>query len=323
MNVLAEILTISNQHPIPPDLMLAMTLDPALKSRIEQQIASHDVFLYMKGTPKMPQCGFSARTVGLLDSLLDGQFASFNVLEDEAIREGIKQFGNWPTIPQLYVRGELVGGCDIVTEMFNAGELHELLGLAKPDRTPPAIEITDQAAAKIREFLATYPGQHLHFSIGSDWDANFNVGPRQGHEIATEAAGITILLDLASAQRARGARIDWVESVQGEGLKLDLPGAPPPVRQMTPEQLQRRMNAGESLLVIDTRAQADRASRPLEFARALDADLMAELKQADPQRPLVFVCNLGVSSQAVAEHYRKQGFAEVYNLEGGVQALLG
>jgi len=299
-----------------------MTLDPALKDRIEQQIASNDVVLYMKGTPKMPQCGFSAKTAGMLDTLLGGNFSAFNVLEDEAIREGIKVYGDWPTIPQLYVKRELLGGCDIVTEMFNAGELHEMLGLEKPDRTPPQIEITEKAAAKIREFLEGYPGQCLHFSIATDWDANFNIGPREGHEIATEAAGITILMDLASAQRAKGAKIDWVETVQGEGLKLDLPGAPPPVRQMNPAELQQKMNAGERVMVVDTRSETDRKAHPLEFARPLNADLMAELKEADPNLPLVFVCNVGVSSQAVAEHYRKQGFAEVYNLEGGVQAML-
>jgi monothiol glutaredoxin len=299
-----------------------MTLDPALKERIEQQIASNDVVLYMKGTPKMPQCGFSAKTAGMLDTLLGGNFSAFNVLEDEAIREGIKVYGDWPTIPQLYVKGELLGGCDIVTEMFNAGELHEMLGLEKPDRTPPQIEITEKAAAKIREFLEGYPGQCLHFSIATDWDANFNIGPREGHEIATEAAGITILMDLASAQRAKGAKIDWVETVQGEGLKLDLPGAPPPVKQMKPAELQQKMNAGERVLVVDTRSETDRNAHPLEFARPLNADLMAELKEADQNLPLVFVCNVGVSSQAVAEHYRKQGFVEVYNLEGGVQAML-
>ncbi len=300
-----------------------MTLEPALRERIEQQIASHDVVLYMKGTPKMPQCGFSAKTAGMLDSLLSGDYAAFNVLEDQDVREGIKVFGNWPTIPQLYIRGELVGGCDIVTEMFNAGELHEMLGLEKPDRTPPEIHITDKAADKIREFLDAYPDQYLHFSITSDWNAQFNIGPRQGHEIETESAGLKVLMDLATAQRARGAKIDWVESVQGEGLSLDIPGAPAPVRQMTPDELQQRMNAGERLMVVDTRSEPDRGQRPLDFARPLDASLMAELKDADRQLPLVFICNIGVSSQAVAEHYRKQGFAQVYNLAGGAEALLG
>ncbi|MDT8439873.1 MAG: rhodanese-like domain-containing protein [Wenzhouxiangellaceae bacterium] len=128
-------------------------------------------------------------------------------------------------------------------------------------------------------------------------------------------------MDLASAQRARGAKIDWVDSVQGEGLKLDLPGAPPPVKSLTADELTRRLEAGETLLVIDTRAESDRVQAPLSIARPLDSELMAELKDAERDRPLVFVCNIGVSSQQVAEHYRKQGFTEVYNLEGGASAL--
>lgn len=298
-----------------------MSLDPAVREQIESQIASHNVVLYMKGSPKMPQCGFSARVAGILDQMLEGDYASYNVLEDESIREGIKEFGNWPTIPQLYVNGELVGGCDIITEMYNVGELHEMLGLEKPDRTPPEIEITDAAAEKIREFLDAYPGNHLHFAIDSGWDAQFQVGPKQGNEIESESNGITVLMDLSSAQRARGATIDWVETVQGEGLKLDLPGAPAPVKQMSPAELQERMNSGERLLVIDTRAEGDRVEKPLEFARPLDADLMAELNDGDPNLPLVFVCNVGQTSQQYAEHYRKQGYRQVYNLAGGVEAL--
>lgn len=300
-----------------------MSLDPTVRERIETQIASHRVVLYMKGTPKMPQCGFSAKTAGILDQLLAGDYASYNVLEDETIREGIKVFGDWPTIPQLYVDGELIGGNDIIGEMFNSGELHELFGLEKPDRTPPEITITDKAAEKIREFLDAYPGNHLHFSIDAGWDAQFQVGPKEGSEIETESNGISVLMDLSSAQRAKGATIDWVETVQGEGLKLDLPGAPAPVKQMTPAELQQRMNSGERLLVIDTRNEADRAAQPLDFARPLDAELMAELKDGDPQLPLVFVCNIGQTSQQYAEHYRKQGYAQVYNLEGGAAALLG
>lgn len=303
--------------------MTSPALDPEVRRDIEQQIASHRVVLYMKGTPRMPQCGFSARTAGLLDELLAGDFVAFNVLEDERIREGIKVYGDWPTIPQLYVDGELVGGCDIITEMYNAGELHALFGLEQPDRTPPEIEITELAAEKIRGFLAAYPGQHLHLNIGGDWDAQFQVGPRGGHEIVTEAAGLTVLMDLASAQRARGARIDWVESMQGEGLKLDLPGAPAPVQPMTADQLQQRLNSGERILVIDTRREDDRRAQPLEFARALDAELMTELKDADRTMPLVFVCYVGETSLKIAEHYRKQGYEQVYNLEGGVAALLG
>ena len=94
--------------------------------RIQADIDANKVMLFMKGTAQFPQCGFSARVVQIL-SHLDVPFATANVLEDATLRDGIKQFSNWPTIPQLYVAGEFVGGCDIVTEMFQAGELQTLL----------------------------------------------------------------------------------------------------------------------------------------------------------------------------------------------------
>jgi monothiol glutaredoxin len=95
-------------------------------TRIQSEIEQNPVMLYMKGTPVFPQCGFSARVVQIL-SHLEVPFHSANVLEDMELREGIKEFSSWPTIPQLYVKGEFVGGCDIVTEMYQSGELDTLL----------------------------------------------------------------------------------------------------------------------------------------------------------------------------------------------------
>ncbi|MGH8686783.1 MAG: Grx4 family monothiol glutaredoxin [Burkholderiales bacterium] len=97
------------------------------QQRIQEQVTSNPVILYMKGTPQAPQCGFSALTVQALQACGITQFASVNVLADPEIREGIKQFANWPTIPQLYVNGEFVGGADIVREMYQSGELQKLL----------------------------------------------------------------------------------------------------------------------------------------------------------------------------------------------------
>ena len=94
--------------------------------RIQADIAENPVMLYMKGTAMFPQCGFSARVVQIL-SHMGVPFKTANVLEDPGLRDGIKQFSNWPTIPQLYVKGEFVGGCDIVTEMFQSGELASML----------------------------------------------------------------------------------------------------------------------------------------------------------------------------------------------------
>lgn len=102
-----------------------MTENPVF-ARIQQDISANPVMLYMKGTPNFPQCGFSARVVQILNHL-GVSYQSANVLEDAGLREGIKQFASWPTIPQLYVGGEFVGGCDIVTEMFQSGELETML----------------------------------------------------------------------------------------------------------------------------------------------------------------------------------------------------
>jgi monothiol glutaredoxin len=94
---------------------------------IRKQVTGNRVVLYMKGTPDFPQCGFSANAVGILRACGVGEFFSVNVLEDPVVRQGIKEYANWPTIPQLYVNGEFVGGSDIMTEMYKSGELKKLL----------------------------------------------------------------------------------------------------------------------------------------------------------------------------------------------------
>ena len=98
---------------------------------IKEQVSKHSVVLYMKGTPQFPQCGFSAMAVQVLNASGMREFFSVNVLENPEIRQGIKQFANWPTIPQLYVNGEFVGGSDIVREMYQSGELQKILEGAK------------------------------------------------------------------------------------------------------------------------------------------------------------------------------------------------
>ncbi len=102
-----------------------MTTDVTVTDRIKQDISDNPVVLYMKGTPVFPQCGFSARVVQILTQL-GVKFKGVDVLADPAIRQGIKEFSNWPTIPQLYVKGEFVGGCDIVSEMYENGELKQV-----------------------------------------------------------------------------------------------------------------------------------------------------------------------------------------------------
>lgn len=109
--------------------------EPSVAQRIADEVGGNDVVLFMKGTPVFPQCGFSATMVQVL-SILGVKFKGIDVLADDEIREGIKAYSDWPTIPQLYVKGEFLGGCDIVREMYQSGELGEVLA-------EKGIEITD------------------------------------------------------------------------------------------------------------------------------------------------------------------------------------
>jgi monothiol glutaredoxin len=108
-----------------------------IREAIAQAIADNKVILFMKGTPDAPACGFSARTVGALQAL-DAPFAAVDILPDPRIRQELSELSQWPTIPQLFVDGELVGGCDIVTEMYETGELADTLGVAQPETAPAA-----------------------------------------------------------------------------------------------------------------------------------------------------------------------------------------
>jgi monothiol glutaredoxin len=113
------------------------------EDQIKETVTSNDVVLFMKGTKSMPQCGFSSRVAGVLN-YMGVDFADVNVLEDDAVRQGIKDYSDWPTIPQLYVKGEFVGGCDIVTEMTLSGELDQLFD-------QQGVGYDKDAAEKIRE----------------------------------------------------------------------------------------------------------------------------------------------------------------------------
>jgi monothiol glutaredoxin len=113
------------------------------KTRIEETVKAKDVVLFMKGTKEMPQCGFSSRVAGVLN-FMGVDYSDVNVLEDEGIRQGIKEYSDWPTIPQLYVKGEFVGGCDIITEMTLSGELDQLFDTK-------GVTYNKEAADKIRE----------------------------------------------------------------------------------------------------------------------------------------------------------------------------
>jgi monothiol glutaredoxin len=297
-----------------------MSLTPQTRTRIEQILGAHTVVLFMKGSPDAPQCGFSAKAAGILKGLVPG-FGHVDVLADPEIREGIKVYGQWPTIPQLYVGGELLGGSDIIEQMLNSGELHQALGLPAPDRTPPTIEISERAAQAINGALANADdGAVLHLGVDPRFNARFELKPASGQEVVAEAAGIRIHLDLASAPRARGLRIDWVEDARGAGLAIHNPNAPAPVKAMSVQQLHDHIIAG-TIDVVDVRPAHARALAPFPHAHeVLDEESRERLEALPKDLPLAFLCHHGNSSRQAAEYFRGLGFHDLYNVEGGIDA---
>jgi monothiol glutaredoxin len=273
----------------------------------------------MKGDRQAPRCGFSATAIGIQDQMLD-DYHTVDVLADEPIRQGIKIFGQWPTIPQLYVRGELIGGSDILNNMYNSGELHGMFGLPVPERVTPTIHISESAAEAIRAGLADDPGLALHLKIDPRWQAQFFLKPADGSEIVSEAAGIRIHLDLASARRADGLQIDWVDGLQGSGLAIRNPNAPAPVTELSVSELADLAAKQNAPLLFDVRPPEDQQRYPFALARPLDAAAVDALRTTDRATPLAFICHHGISSRQAAEHFRQEGFGKVYNVSGGVDA---
>ena len=295
-----------------------MSLDPTTRTRIETTLKDHPVVLFMKGDRQQPMCGFSAAATNMLNELLP-DYHTVNVLEDPEIREGIKAYGEWPTIPQLYVGGELVGGSDIIRQLYTSGELHQLFGVSAPDRTPPVITITDAAAEAIRQGTANAQGVALHLEIGPDHSAGFQLAPAGEHDIVAHANGLEVHFDPASAQRAKGIVIDWVSTVQGEGLSLKFPGAQE-IKSLSVQELKARLAAG-TITLIDVRpAQARALAAPLPQARVLEDEGYESLAALPKDTPLAFICHHGISSRGMAERFAAHGFSDVYNVEGGMDA---
>ena len=296
-----------------------MSLDPALRSRITTLLADNRVVLFMKGHPQAPQCGFSAKAAGALNALgID--YAHVDVLADPEIREGIKAYGEWPTIPQLYIGGELVGGSDIIEQMANSGELQGALGLPPPDRTPPRIEIGPAAVDMLRNAIKDAGGDVVvRMDIDPQYRTRLHLAQSDSNAITVNVDDIRVQFDLAAARRAEGLRIDWADDERGRGLVIDNPNAPAPVRGLSAADAKARMEAG-TVRIVDVRPSEERKlasinGTVLTFDNGLDA-----IESLPKDTALAFLCHHGNRSQQAAEHFRQKGFGEVYNVVGGIEA---
>lgn len=293
-----------------------MALDPSLRKELSELVSANPVVLFMKGTRRAPQCGFSAKVVNLLEDA-GTDFVDVNVLASPELREGLKEFTNWPTIPQLYIAGKFVGGSDIVEELATTGELANLLGQSTSTPPLPRIEITPSAAAAFTAALAE-GDEPLHLRIDASFTNDLFFGPPEPDEVEVSAGGLRLLLDRGSLRRAEGLSIDFLPG-DGGGFKLDNPNAPPRVKQLGAPELKALLDRN-AITLFDVRPESERQLASIAAARPLDDAGQQYLQSLDPNAPIALHCHHGVRSQRAAEQLLAAGFRNVHNLAGGIAA---
>ncbi len=287
------------------------------RERIEALVGREPVVLFMKGTRHAPQCGFSARVVDILDELLP-EYVTVDVLADHELRDEVKRYSEWPTLPQLYVGGRFVGGADIVGEMMSTGELSSLVGA--PRELPaiePEVAVTERALAAFRRY-AESERPKVRLSIDRDFDATLDLAPPKTGDIVLEMPGLVLAMDRATARRADGVVVDFIES-RG-GFRIENPNAPPRVQRLSVEELAEWRRAGKPHLLLDVRTPDERSIASLSESELLGPDAEDMLEELDRATTLVFYCHHGVRSRAAAEHCVRMGFRDVHNVEGGIDA---
>jgi monothiol glutaredoxin len=288
-----------------------------LLARIDALVKSDEVVLFMKGTRTAPQCGFSATVVQILDQYVP-EYTTVNVLADPEIRDGVKEYASWPTIPQLYVAGEFIGGCDIVREMDAQGELLPALGSAAKEPSPPELEITNAAAAVFAEALQEAgPGELLRLAIDASFRHDLALTEAGPSDLQVTANGVTLLVDRGTARRAHGLVIDYVEQPHA-GFKMDNPNAPPVVQQISAAEAKTLVEGGARF--IDVRTPQERALAKIDGTALLTPATMDELLSLPKDTPLVFHCHHGQRSHQAALHFLDHGFTRVHNVIGGIDA---
>jgi monothiol glutaredoxin len=297
-----------------------MTLDQETRKKIEQLVASDSVVLFMKGSRSFPQCGFSASVVNILNTLIP-KYTTVNILSDADVRTGMKEYSDWPTFPQLFVKGEFVGGADIVRQMHESGDLEKKLGDLVAAPRPPSVVVSPRAAKELSEALKEGgPGDVIHLTITAAWEHQLDLGPKEASHVTVSSAGVTVQLDRASAARAEGVVIDFIEASDGAGFKIENPNRPAVVKELAPKELKALLDQRKITHFYDVRTEKERNVAAIAGAKHLDDAMMASIEALPKDTPIAFHCHHGGRSRGAAEHFLKLGFKNVYNMAGGIEA---
>jgi monothiol glutaredoxin len=292
-------------------------MDTALRTQIEKTIRENPVVLYMKGTRSQPRCGFSAQVVSTLDALLS-EYVTLDVLADPVLREAIKEYSSWPTIPQLYVRGEFIGGSDIVAALDVSGELREKLGDLVSAKLPK-VTVTAAARAELSAAIES-KDEAIRLDVSPTFEHDLAVGVPDPRDLVLELDGLRVSLPRSALSRADGIVVDLVQTPEGPAFKIDNPNEPARVKRMTPKELKAQMTDGAALALVDVRPEGERALASIQGFRGLDDALLAELVDGPKDRAVVVLCHHGYRSQRAAEELVQSGLRNVYNLVGGIDA---
>jgi monothiol glutaredoxin len=291
-----------------------------VRQQIDELIQNNKVVLFMKGTRSFPQCGFSARAIEVFKRC-GVTVKDVNVLADPAIRQGIKDYSNWPTIPQAYINGQFVGGSDIILEMYESGELQKLLGVETASEAPakaPSVTITPAAQAAFASAGGDAgPGEVLRFDVSPTFQYDLFFGPTVKDDFVVKAGALTVHVSRGAAARADGVTIDFVEGPAGSGFKIENPNEPAKVRTLSAKELKAKLDGGESLHLFDVRGEKEREVASITGARPLDDKALGGIAK---DAMIVLHCHHGVRSRSAAEQLVQAGFRNVWNLTGGIDA---
>jgi monothiol glutaredoxin len=290
-----------------------------INAAITNLVQANKVVLFMKGNKEMPQCGFSAQTVAALQST-GVDFETVDVLSDPEIRQGIKDFSNWPTIPQLYIDQEFIGGSDIVTQMHANGELHEALGVTFTPPKAPELNITEAFAIAIRTAMENAPGGGSpRLQVSPNFEYGFGMSPESPGDFKVEAHGLTILVDPSSAERADGMNLDFRDGPDG-GIVIDNPNEPGAVRRLDVLGYKAMRDCDEPHHLFDVRTVDEYNMAKIEGSTLLDDSAMAAIEDLPKNATIVLHCHHGIRSMQAASQLVERGYRKVYNLEGGIDA---
>ena len=259
-----------------------------------------------------PQCGFSARVVGMLMEL-DVEFHDENIFADPELRAGMKDYSNWPTFPQLYIDQEFVGGCDIITGMFQDGSLHQLLGVKREEVPVPEISLTDAAVGAFKSAIQRYDGQSIILEISPQFQYDIGIGQAGSDYYAVTSNEFTIYMSRSSAKRANGLSIDF----QDGGLKINNPNEPKTVSRINVREFKQWIDLKKEYVLFDVRTEEERNIAKIDSAQVFSEEALEDLSK---DTRIVFHCHHGMRSYRAAQQALEKGYSNVYNLEGGIHA---